>query len=163
MCLLHILPIKILPRSSQRQGLHSTKKVSGNFTMGSSHSTSEETKAQVHTTLEERQGMQAERRQSPASSSALLPPGKSQQKHRHACALQTPRAVSRIPAQLMLPRSISLSTTTNHLPSNSSTCSCGAEGNRTYAQWTSAPELPLKQVSPAPFVKGERAPSSPKV
>lgn len=160
MCLLHILPIKILPRSSQRQGLHSTSE-GVNSATGSSHSTSEETKARVHTTLEERQECK-QRRQSPASSLHHCP-GKSQQSTATPAHCRRPGRCPASPPSWMFHDHHSHPPPHTHLALQHSTCSCGtAEGNRDTCTMDLCTKLPLKQVSPAPFVKGESGSLAPK-
>ena len=112
MCFLHILPIKILPRSSQRQGLRSTSEVVGTSQWEVPLPIPQVKRPRLRFTPPWRRGKECRQRdaraQLPAPSSQLparrsLLPGKSQQKHRHTCALQTPRVVFRIPAQLDAP------------------------------------------------------------
>lgn len=154
MCLLHILPIKILPRSSQRQGLHSTSEGAG--TSQWEVPIPQVKRPRLRFTPPWRRGKECKQRDARAQLPALhsLPPGKSQQKHRHACALQTPRAVSRIPAQLDAP--------TIHQPRPPPQTTCPPTVARvpveprvtgTHAQWTSTLRAATQASESCPLCK----------
>ena len=168
MCFLHILPIKILPRSSQRQSLRFTSEVVGTSQWEVPLPIPQGKRSRLRFTPPWRRGKECRQRdaraQLPAPSSALTAsrevPAKAPP---HLCAADAQGGVPHPrPARCSCAPSAS-STTTNHLPPNSSTCSCGAKGNSdTCTVDLSTPSCHSSKASPAPFVKGESGFLAPK-